>query len=225
MRKNKNKTKQAKHRKTFQTIGIPIGRVSELHTEHHRRAPTSAGVGAAQPRWRHMWLPSRSRGLFQAQTISALMWIWRRPFGFFWWGYDQRFLLIGAVAATCRVCRWQDYSVCVCVFRWRAGAGGEAALAIQRLPAGAERVPAAATQTPQVPLHGHVTPSVTCAGRQGGREDAWLVRFVSSARRNKDKAPLGLVVGAVTLWLRPPRISPPSSSLLPPWRTDWESSA
>lgn len=63
----------------------------------------------------------------------------------------------------------------MCLFRRRAGAGGEATLAVQRLPAGAERVPAAAAQTTQVPLHRHVThdpggtPS-TCVGRRGGRE-------------------------------------------------------
>ena len=48
--------------------------------------------------------------------------------------------------------------ICVCVCsRGGAWAGGEATLAIQRLPAGAQRVPAAATQAPQVPLHSHVT--------------------------------------------------------------------
>lgn len=41
--------------------------------------------------------------------------------------------------------------------RGGAGAGGEATVAVQRLPAGAQRVPAAATQTTQVPLHSHVT--------------------------------------------------------------------
>lgn len=46
--------------------------------------------------------------------------------------------------------------VCVCC-RWGAGAGGEVALAIQRLPAGTQRVPAAATQTTQVSLHSYVT--------------------------------------------------------------------
>lgn len=65
--------------------------------------------------------------------------------------------------------------VCTCLFRRRAGAGGEATLAVQRLPAGAERVPAAAAQTTQVPLHGHVTldpggTASTCVGKRGGCE-------------------------------------------------------
>lgn len=55
---------------------------------------------------------------------------------------------------------------CRCVFlmitvllldRGGAGAGGAAALALQRLPAGAQRVPAAQTATAQVPLQHHVT--------------------------------------------------------------------
>lgn len=46
---------------------------------------------------------------------------------------------------------------CKCVDRGGAGAGGEATLAVQGLPAGAERVPAEATQASQVALHSHVT--------------------------------------------------------------------
>lgn len=116
--------------------------------------------------------------------------------------------------------------MCVCVFRWRAGAGGEAALAVQRLPAGAERVPAAAAQTPQVPLHGHVTPPPswtlrrTCAGRQGGREDSLRFPFIpagwradaeqaadaTKTRRLSDQ----LVVGAIDV---PDAVTPPPSAL------------
>lgn len=44
-----------------------------------------------------------------------------------------------------------------CVGRGGAGAGGEATLAVQGLPAGAERVPAEATQATQVSLLPHVT--------------------------------------------------------------------
>lgn len=47
--------------------------------------------------------------------------------------------------------------LCTCVDRRGAGAGGEATLAVQGLPAGAERVPAEATQASQVSLHSHVT--------------------------------------------------------------------
>lgn len=56
-----------------------------------------------------------------------------------------------------------------CVDRGGAGAGGEAALAVQGLPAGAERVPAEATQATQVSLHSHVTGRHLDVKR--GRED------------------------------------------------------
>ena len=45
----------------------------------------------------------------------------------------------------------------VAVFRGGAGTGGEATLAVQRIPAGAERVPAAETQGTQVPLRRYVS--------------------------------------------------------------------
>lgn len=169
------------------------------------------------------------------QKISALMCVFTVPvFCFFL--IRQTFLLIIAVAI-CRVCfsfnqtsiaSWQDYScVRVCVFRWWAGAGGEAALAVQRLLAGAQRVPAAAAQTPQVPLHGHVTrPSPTNA-QLGGVADlcgttgrTWgrlAFPFVSAGWRDKDKTPLGPVScrsrDAVT---PPPLLLPLPSSLSPP---------
>lgn len=57
----------------------------------------------------------------------------------------------------CAVDYCYDILLCLCS-RGGARAGGAATLAIQRLPAGAQRVPAAATQTAQVPLHSHVTP-------------------------------------------------------------------
>lgn len=56
-----------------------------------------------------------------------------------------------------------------CVARGGAGAGGEATLAVQGLPAGAERVPAEATQATQVSLHSHVTGRHLHVKR--GRED------------------------------------------------------
>lgn len=56
-----------------------------------------------------------------------------------------------------------------CVDRRGAGAGGEATLAVQGLPAGAERVPAEATQATQVSLHSHVTGRHLDVKR--GRED------------------------------------------------------
>lgn len=56
-----------------------------------------------------------------------------------------------------------------CCCRGGAGAGGEATLAVQGLPAGAERVPAEATQAAQVSLHGHVTSRHLDVKR--GRED------------------------------------------------------
>lgn len=47
--------------------------------------------------------------------------------------------------------------MCWFVDRGGAGAGGEATLAVQGLPAGAERVPTEATQATQVPLCAHVS--------------------------------------------------------------------
>lgn len=53
-------------------------------------------------------------------------------------------------------CKQQCVCVCVCSRRG-ARAGGEASMAVQRVSAGAQRIPATATQITQVSLHGHVT--------------------------------------------------------------------
>ncbi len=60
--------------------------------------------------------------------------------------------------------------------RGGAGAGGEATLAVQRLPAGAQRVPAAATQITQVPLHSHVTPPGCRDPVENRRGEQWRWR-------------------------------------------------
>lgn len=75
---------------------------------------------------------------------------------------------------------------CKCVDRGGAGAGGEATLAVQGLPAGAERVPAEATQASQVALHSHVTSHHldVKTEREDGDEPRW-------ERRAKDKKTAG----------------------------------
>lgn len=75
-----------------------------------------------------------------------------------------------------RLWLWYRYNwLWACVyFRGGAWAGGEATLAIQRLPAGAQWVPAAAPQATQVPLHSHVTPTwmpKSCGEQGEGRAE------------------------------------------------------
>lgn len=107
--------------------------------------------------------------------------------------------------------------------RGGARAGGEATLAVQRLPAGAQRVPAAATQVTQVPLHSHVTPpgrrnSVENRGGEKKEKDessthqegnsfivrpaGWLQETLLQRKRLKTPEPIGQRHRAVTFTTR-----------------------
>lgn len=73
-----------------------------------------------------------------------------------------------------------------CFFdRWGAWAGGASALALQRLPTGAQRVPATQAADPQVSLQHHVTPSWRPMDRKGGRkteEAIWRCIYIQDER-------------------------------------------